>query len=274
MTKIRKKRELQHIEVTPNMRSFAFLRLQAAISHLHNLQGSVELYNEFPHTLKTETFFEFAYKNFNENKYPALGEETAVEFLMRLDLGRNRDFLDEMAFSYLINSFITYCADILAVAALGSPEKFDLKVRLEAAKLARLPSQSRIMREVVIAVVSQITFMSYPELRKLLLSKVTLSKSAHRQLAIIDKAVQKRNTLTHGLGISRLAVDMHQTGKWRKREKVTQVQLNSIWNAIVKLSPILDKLLMKNFDVWRGVDICAPGLYRYEKGQRILQEDF
>jgi hypothetical protein len=263
----------EHIEITKNMRSFAFLRAQSSITQLRDLLASVNLYNDFPHTLENGIFFEFAH-----NKYQAGeerdGEESAVDYIMRLDLGRNTDFLQELAFLHLVNTFITYCADILAVAALGSPEKFDLKVRMDAAELARLPSQPRIMREIAIAVVSQINYMSYSDLRRLLLSKVTLGKSALAHLKIIDQAVQKRNVLTHGLGISKLAVSLHETGGFIKREKVTSKQFVSVWNAIAKISLTIDKLLMKNYNVWRGVDICAPGLYRYKDGRRILQEDF
>lgn len=264
----------QYIEITPRMRSFAFLRLQAAVAQVHSLLGSVSLYNEFPHTLKPDVFFNFAYKKYQDGEYvDGFGEEPQ-DYVMRLDLGRNRDVLNELTFLHLVNSFITYCSDILAVAALGSPEKFDLRIRVDAATLARIPNQGRIMREVAIGVVSHITFMSYPELKKLLLSKVNLPKGAMRKLGVVDRGVEKRNRLTHGLGISNLALDIHRLGTWRKREKVTETQLSVLWNAIAHLSRTIDRSVMKNFDVWRGVDICAPGLYRKKGGVRIRMEDF
>ena len=185
---------------------------------------------------------------------------------MRLDLGRNQEFLDELAFMHLANSFITYCADILSVAALGSPEKFNLSVRIEAANFAKAKS-AELMRELGIAVVSRILFMGYFDLRRLILSNVHLKPADLRRFAFIDRAVEKRNRLTHGLGIANLADHLHKDGRWGNCEKVGRSDVNRLWGAVASVSHAVDIALMKEFDVWRGVEICAPGLYRRKGGE-------
>jgi hypothetical protein len=191
---------------------------------------------------------------------------------MRLDLGRNTDFLHELAFVHLTNGFISYCSDILSVAALGSPEKFDLSIRLQPLRLLRAKTSTRIINEISIAIVSRITAMNYPELKKLLLSKIQLKKGDLQIFEVIDRGIRTRNFLTHRRGISNLALDIHETGRWRKSEKVADAELTRLWRSISKLSRAIDVAIMRDFDVWRGADICAPGLYR-KKGGRLIRAD-
>jgi hypothetical protein len=110
-------------------------------------------------------------------------------------------------------------------------------------------------------------------LRKLLLSKITLRSAEKKKLETIDDGVNRRNEITHGLGIAKLAIDIHTTSSWKVSKKVTDVEMRKLWRAIAQISRSIDIAVMKKFDVWRGVDICAPGLYRLPGGGLIRAEE-
>src|SRR5438067_9332489 len=100
------------------MRSFAFLNLQAAVSHIGDLIWSASLYNEFAHTVPHDTFLSFAHTKYKRGEFIEFKNENLTEYVLRLDLDRNIEFLSELAFLHLVNCFLIYCSDILAVAAL------------------------------------------------------------------------------------------------------------------------------------------------------------
>jgi hypothetical protein len=163
MTSSNSKRE-DFIEIKRGMRSFAFLRLQATISHLANLLTSVELYNEFPHTMKHDAFFKFAYGKYQKRWQLEFEDENPADYVMRLDLGRNQEFLHELAFLHLVNSFIIYCSDILSVAALGSPEKFDADIRTKSSRLLNPTfSSHELKNEIGIIIASRIIRTPYSD---------------------------------------------------------------------------------------------------------------
>jgi hypothetical protein len=270
----KRERESDYLEIKRGMRSFAFLRLQGTVSKVRDLLTSVELFNEFPHTMKNDIFFKFAYEKYKKRWHLDFEDESPSDYVIRLDLGRNLDFLHELIFLHLANSFVTYCSDILAVAALGSPEKFDVEIR---AKTSRLLSASitpnEINNEVGIIIVSRIIRTPYADLKKLLLSKISLSSAVLKKFKIVDQGIEKRNELTHGLGIAKLAIDIHTTSRWQSSKKVTDGDLAKFWRAIAGASRSIDIAVMRKYDVWRGVDICAPGLYRRPGGHLIRAKE-
>ncbi len=265
--------EDEFFEIKRGLRSFAFLNLRAAVSNISDLISSVHLYNEFPHTIDKDAFLSFVHEKHRAREGLEFENEDFTDYVMRLDLGRNVEFLNELAFLHLINRFLTYCCDILAVAALGSPDRFDLNIRIQTSKLAGPNANSRFESEMGAAIIARLGFMTYPELRRLLLSKIKLRRTILKQLEIVDRAVRKRNKLTHGRGIASLAADIYETGKWRPRDKVSELELNRLWRAISEISRAIDIAMMKKFDVWRGVDICAPGLYRKKGGAFIRSNE-
>jgi hypothetical protein len=224
VSKARKKKE-DYIEIKKRMRSFAFLRLQASVTHIRDLLASADLYNEFPHTIKNEVFFDYAYKKFQNKESRDFDDENITDFVLRLDLGRNLDFLNELAFLHLVNSFVSYCADILAMSALGSPDKFDFTIKSKSSALLRVMSPTKWAKEVAIMIASRILFMPYTELKKELLLKMRFGKSVSRKFEILDRAIRKRNKFTHGLGVSSLAIDIHETGGWQPRQN----GLHPVW---------------------------------------------
>ena len=266
-----RKKKASHIEIKKGMRSFAFLSLQVSVTRIRDLLASVNSYNEFPHTMENDLFFSFMFKKFQNKTALAFEGEDATDYILRLDLGRNLEFLHELAFLYLVNGFITYCADILAIAALGSPEKFDFPIRERSSNLLRATSSHGWKNEIGISIATRILVLPYSELRTLLLSKAKIGKLALEKLAVIERAVKKRNKLTHGRGVSNLAIEIHELGGWQPRVKITQRELISLWLAIGYLSRAIDISFMKQFDVWRGVDICAPGLYRKADGRPLRE---
>ena len=120
---------------------------------------------------------------------------------MRLDLGRNNDFLNELVFIHLVNTFLTYCSDILAVAALESPEKFSFKLNIDSSALVKAEGIETLHYELGIAVLQHISLMPYPVLRKLLLSKLHLKNARElRRIKLIDDSVEKETDSPLALG--------------------------------------------------------------------------
>lgn len=261
--------ERDFIEITSRTRSFAFLNLQASVSHIHDLASGIDLYNEFAHLMGPDPFLRFASRKYEEEVGLTHDRGDLKEYVFRRDLGRNMWFFNKLAFLHLVNAFIIYCSDILTVAVLGSPEKFSLSIKLGSARIGTGKSANQLRRDLEIALISKIVSMAYPELKKSLFSKIRLSAANKKRLAFIDKAVSKRHEMTHGLGIANWAISIYETGGLRKREKVTDAQLRLLWKSMAELARAIDIAVMREFDIWRGVDICAPGLYRREGGQLI-----